>query len=199
MGSYMLLRGGHVKYPAKVACAICKTVRPKKKFRNFTHELGIWDYLRHPGLFRQKYPGLIGRNPVNRYCWQHRTNYFSRNYPVRTTDGHIPGGLREDPIPRWIKCRVLRCWHCASVIRVDDEWKAGCLDCLCDFCPRLKTFHFFRVGTCQPGQGQYKWEGIFDVKIGKGQKKKSSTVCVREVGGQLVPVAHVREQTIFSF
>lgn len=186
------------KYPAKVACAICKTVRSKKKFLVLTHELGIWDYLKHPGIFRQKYPGLIDWNPVNRYCSQHRENYFSRNYPVRTTNGRIPRGLQENPIPIWIQCQVLRCWHCASVIRVDDERKAGCLNCLCDFCPRLKTFHFFRVGTCKPGQGQYKWEGMFDVRIGKGQKKKSKGVCVREVGGQIVPIRRVCEEMIFS-
>lgn len=193
------LEGDMDKYPAKVACAFCKTVRPKNQFLDFRHELGIWDNLRHPSVFRQKYPDLIGWDPVNRYCCQHRKNYFSRNYPIRTSDGRIPGGLREDQTPRWLICQVFRCWHCASVIRVDDKRKAGCLNCLCDFCPRLKRFHHFRVGTCQPGQGQYKWEGLCDVKIGKGQKKKIRGLCVREIGGQVVPTGRVREHTIFSF
>ena len=122
-----LLEGDMDKYPAKVACAFCKTVRPKKQFLDFRHELGIWDCLRHPGVFRQNYPGLMGWNPVNRYCVQHRKNYFSRNYPVRISDGQVPEVLRRSPRPRWLGCQVFRCWHCASVIRVDDQRKAGCL------------------------------------------------------------------------
>ena len=35
------LEGDMDKYPAKVACAFCKTVRPKNQFLDFRHELGI--------------------------------------------------------------------------------------------------------------------------------------------------------------
>lgn len=42
------------RFPAKVACAFCKTVRPIRRFRTFNHEVGIWQSLRHPSVFRDR-------------------------------------------------------------------------------------------------------------------------------------------------
>ena len=126
---------------------------------------------------------MLNAVPVDRVCIQHQKKGFTRDCTLRTSEG-TPVRRSTDPTPRWIDYRVFRCWHCASVIRFEDKREAGCLNCLCDFCPRLKSRHYFRVGSCRPGQGLYKWDGPCNVKIGGGRIKKAH--CVREVGGQVV-------------
>lgn len=141
------------KYPAKIACAFCKTVRPTKLFRSFRQELGLWDFLRHPGVFQRR-QGMMESVPVSRSCCQHQKDCFTRDYTLRTGE-ETPVRISRDRTPRWLLYRIFRCWHCASVIRFDDKWEAGCMNCLCDFCPRFMSNHYFRAGSCRPGQGLY--------------------------------------------
>ncbi len=83
------------------------------------------------------------------------------------------------------------------MIRFDDKREAGCLSCLCDFCPRLKVPQYFRTGSCRAGEGLYKWDGLCNVKIGEGRKKKIRVLCVREAGGRVVPVLKVLEDRMY--
>ena len=114
---------------------------------------------------------------------------------LRTSEG-TPAG-RWDRTPTWLACQVFRYWHCASVIRFDDKREAGCLNCMCDFCPRLKVPRYFRTGFCRAGEGLYKWDGLCNVKIGEGRKKKIRVLCVREAGGGVVPVLKVLEDRMY--
>ena len=180
------------KYPTKIACAFCKTVRPTKMFRSLRHELGLWDCLRHPGVF-QSFPGMMKMVPVSRLCCQDRKDYFTRHDTLRTSDG-TPVRISKDHTPRWLLCRVHRCWHCASLIRFGDKRKAGCLNCLCDFCPRFSEDHYFRSSFCRPDQGLYKWDGRCNAKI---CKKTVRTFCVREVGGRIVPVGVLSGKEVY--
>ena len=183
------LEGDMDKYPAKIACAFCKTVRPVKQFRGYRHGLGLWYCLRHPGVF-QRCSDMMTAVPVDRFCNRHRKDCFTRDYTLRTSEG-TPVRRSKDPTPRWIQLRIFRCWHCASVIGFDDKREAGCLNCLCDFCPRLKCKHFFRVGSCRPSEGLYMWDGpcnVSNLKIGGRIKKTVKRPCVREVGGRVVVI-----------
>lgn len=180
------------KYPAKIACAFCKTVRPTKMFRKFRHELGLCDCLRHPGVFQRR-PGKMKSIPLVRFCIQHQKDNFTRDHTLRTSEG-IPVIHPSCPTPRWLTYQVCRCWHCGSIIRFDDKQKAGCLNCRCDFCPRIHVEHYFRADPCEQGQGLYKWDGLCDVKIGRGRKKTIRAFCVREVGGGIVPIYTMPEE-----
>lgn len=156
---------------------------PKKLFRAFNHEVRLWQKLRHPGVFQGT--GMMGSIPVNRYCRQHRKAYFTDGTP-KTSEG-IPLKKKSDTAPIWICRQVFRYWHCASVVRFDGKREAGCLNCLCDFCPRLMSKHLFRSGSCLTGQGLYMWDGLRDVRIGGSLGKKTARQhIVREVGGRIV-------------
>lgn len=120
-----------------------------------------------------------------RYSSQHRKYFFRRDYTLRSNKG-APVKLSRDPTPRWIQYRILRCWHCACVIRFDDKREAGCLNCLCDFCPRLKSKHYFRAGSCRPSQGLCMWDGPWNVR--SCNKKTVRLHAIHEVGGQIVRV-----------
>ena len=132
--------------------------------------------------------------PVDLYCRQHRKDFFTKRATLRTSSG-APMAKTRDPTPRWLYCQIIRCWHCACVIiRLDDKHEAGCLNCLCDFCPRLKSKHYFRAGACRPGQGLYMWDGP---DSGSRSKKMVRARTIREVGGQVVGVSRVCEDVIW--
>lgn len=185
------------EYPAKIACAFCKTIRPNKFFRNLRHEVELWYSLRHPTIFRDM--GVMNSVPVDRFCIQHWKDYFTRVYTIRTSKG-TPVRISRDPTPRWIQCRIFRCWHCASVSMFDEKREAGCLNCLCDFCPRLKSKHLIRADSCRPGQGLYMWDGLVNVKIGGSCiRKKVREHSIREVGGQVVRIKRFLGDEIYYF
>lgn len=171
-------------HPAKVACAFCKTVRPTKLFQIFNHDVGLWQSLRHPNAFGDR--GMMNAVPVNRYCRQHRKDFFTQDYSFITSTGALMKKERNLS-PRWNKIQIFRCWHCACVVRFNDKREAGCLNCLCDFCPRLKSKHYIRAGFCLPGQGLYVWDGQEDIKLDKSYGKERTHV-VLESGGQIVLV-----------
>lgn len=64
----------------------------------------------------------------------------------------------------------------------DNARKAGCLNCLCDVCPRQITEHYYRVGPRRrTSQGLYIWDGLMPGKQGDGTV--SMFRAVREVDG----------------
>ena len=180
-------------YPAKVACAFCKTVRPTKLFWIFNHEVGLWQSLRHPNVFRDR--GIMKLLPANRYCRQHRKDFFTPDYTFVTSTG-APMKIERNRAPMWNRIRVYRCWHCACVVRFNDKREAGCLNCLCDFCPRLESKHYFRSGRCLPGQGLYMWDGEADIRIDESYAKKPLYI-VLELEGQIVRVRRFLDDRIW--
>lgn len=173
------------RYSAKVACAYCKTVRPIRHFRAFNHGVGIWQSLRYPSVLRDR--GMMTGFAIDRYCRLPRKCIFTRDYTFRTSKGTRIPKPRNRP-PGLISLRAIRCWHCVWVIRFDDKREAGCLNCLFDFCPRLPSRQFFRIGPCLPGQGLFIWNGPGDViKDESCDKKRTRLLVIHEVGGQIVP------------
>ena len=145
------------EYPAKIACAFCKTVRRKKLFEDWKR-LKIGNYsIRLPYRPRCKPP-----SPMARYCNAHRKDMFTDlNSLVLKSSMHFkatPATTQAALEPRWVYYAVLRCWHCARCIAQEDLRKTGCLHCLCDFCPRFKDCQYFRSGPCVPGGGRYRYE-----------------------------------------
>lgn len=156
------------KYPAKVACAFCKTVRKRKLFRDvqewtlFSIE-GKSLHLRHRFGSAPVW-GMMTHPPNIRWCRVHNKDRFSS---LRTLEEKSSGPFLREPTtrPRWTRFQVLRCWHCAQCIPDEDGRKTGCLQCLCDFCPRLVDFHHFRTGACEPEGGQYRYEFVRQYEI----------------------------------
>ena len=103
----------------------------------------------------------------------------------------------KDLEPEWLQLRIIRCWHCACVVRFDDKREAGCLNCLCDFCPRLKSKQFFRIGSCLPGQGLYMWDGGRDVRI--DGKKRSGCISSVSSGVRSSSLSGFSETEYFMF
>lgn len=155
------------KYPAKVACAFCKTVR-KQKFFNGIQEREILKMgnisIRLLDRLRSKPGEMMTHDPMERYCIAHRKDMFrDRNALVgKSSLDFEPAPMSR---PRWAVFRVLRCWHCARCIAEDDLRKAGCLHCLCDFCPRFASNQYFRSGPCVPGGGQYRYDFTRDTGV----------------------------------
>lgn len=151
------------KYPAKVACAFCKTIRKKKMFNDVQEWTlfgleGRYLHLRHK-LGSAPEWGMMTYSPMGRWCKAHNKDRYSTLSTLRKKS---LGGFLLDgsPRPRWTRFQVLRCWHCAQCIPDNDVRTNGCLQCLCDFCPRFDDWHYFRAGPCEPGEGQYKYEFV---------------------------------------
>lgn len=128
------------RFPAKVACAFCKTVRPIRHFRTFNHEVGIWQSLRHPSVFRDR--GMMRAFPVDRYCRLHRKCLFTRDYTFRKSKGTPIPKTRDRP-PGWLSPRVIRCRHCACVIRFDDKREGRMLELPMRFLPSIAVETIF--------------------------------------------------------
>lgn len=166
------------KYPAKIACAVCKTLCKTKDFRDVSHT--FWQNWLHPHSFRDC--GMTRRAPLGRFCYRHRKDFFEElNAPIKVNEG--VKFAREPSYPCWTRVVLLRCWHCARIVAADDNArKAGCLNCLCDVCPRQITEHYYRVGPRRPmSQGLYMWDGLMPEKQDDGTV--SMFRAVREVDG----------------
>ena len=123
------------KYPAKVACAFCKTVRKKK----FFHDVQEWTPISIEGIYlhlRHRFGsapvvGMMAHEPMDRWSIAHNKDRFSS---LSTLQEKSRGAFFLDPSqrPRWTCMQVLRCWHCARLIPDEDMRETGCLQCLCD-------------------------------------------------------------------
>lgn len=171
--------------PAKLACAFCKTIRKKKCFRDHK-EVRLFDFgslslrLTHNGkellpIFNLKDLSLRFRHNFGfergesrtmlhapsrlRFCTSHRKLLFSGGPNALPEKSRMRFQTDTVPWPRWTCAQVLRCWHCGLLVPEADLRTRGCLQCLCDVCPRLIWMHYFRVGPCVPnGGGQYKYD-----------------------------------------
>lgn len=169
--------------PAKLTCAFCKTVRKKKCFRDYK-EVQVFDFgsfslqLKHNGkelqIFNFKDLSLrfhhtfgfeqgdrrtmLTAPPWNRFCTAHRKLLFSGGPNALPEKSPMRFRTNTVPWPQWTCAQVLRCWHCGHLVSEGDLRETGCLQCLCDLCPRQECRHYFRTGPCAPGGGQYKYD-----------------------------------------
>lgn len=186
------------KYPAKVACAFCKTVRKKKFFRD-VQERNICSMIEGRQLhLRHRFGsepvwGMMSYPPMARWCIAHNRDRFSS---LAALHEKSVGEFRLDPspLPRWTKLQVLRCWHCARCIPDTDLSETGCLQCRCDFCPRLEDVHYFRAGPCGPGEGQYRYDFVRRYKTlphipNDGPNRKERRL-VAEIGSKSSPFSY---------
>lgn len=144
------------QYPAKIACAFCKTVRKTASFRDVDGSLShrLWD---RPGFRSMQMTREI---PFARYCANHRASFFRRPSAHLSEKTTIPVQVDPFPMARWATFQVLRCFHCARCVEDNDTRGAGCAQCMCNVCPRLITQHSLGFGRrWWMWEGRYVWDG----------------------------------------
>lgn len=145
------------RYPAKIACAFCKTVRKTACFQDVDASLyhRLWD---RRGFRSMQMTREI---PFARYCANHRASFFRGPAGSGHLGEKTATPVEVDPFPmaRWATFQVLRCFHCARCVRDNDTRGAGCAQCMCNVCPRLITQHSLRFGRRWMWEGRYMWDG----------------------------------------
>lgn len=209
--------------PAKLTCAFCKAVRPWKCFRDHKEvrvfdlgnlslqlkrngkELQIFNFKDFSLRFRHKFGfqqgdclSIINAPSSRRFCTAHRHLLFTGG--PNALPEKSPMRFRTDtfPSPRWTGAQVLRCWHCGHIVPEGDLREAGCLQCLCDICPRDVWVHYFRTGPCTPGGGQYKYDLCRKDVWRPGVKHRMNRFVI-EVGGEQSHVKRLKQDLILSF
>lgn len=126
---------------------------------------------------------------------KHRKEFFDE---TRRGNKRVPMKLARGGRPCWTRFLVLRCLHRAHVISADDIREAGCLNSMCNVCPRKATEHFYRVGPCRQDRGRYMWDyKRRSWKIGRMGFERSPLLYVREVGGRLLAIDTFRPKYLW--
>lgn len=141
------------QYPAKIACAFCKTVRKTACFRDVDGSLShrLWD---RRG-FRSMH--MTREIPFARYCANHRASFFR----APSMSEKMTTQFEVDPFPmaRWATFQVLRCFHCSRCVGDNDNRATGCVHCTCEICPRLITQHSLGFGRRWIWECRHLWDG----------------------------------------
>lgn len=207
-------------FPAKLTCAFCKAARPWKCFRDHQEvrvlDLGnlslqlkrngkewqIFNFkdfslrFRHNFGFQGGRLSIINAASSRRFCTAHRNLLFTGG--PNALPQKSPMRFRTETLsPQWTGAQVLRCWHCGHIVPEGDLREAGCLQCLCDICPRDIWVHYFRTGPCKPGGGQYKYDLCRKDVWRPGVKHRMNRFVI-EVGGEQSHVKRLK-QDLMSF
>lgn len=153
-----------------VACAFCKVKHSDEYFspsdRNFEYRgLGV-------GLLN-----LRNVHPEERYCMKWIVSAMIGEQKI-LPESAVPWGFHLPP-QAWKRYQQLTCMHCYKKVSPVDMRPTGCLDCLCDVCPRRYIYRLQRVGSapdnyCTSIQksafhcGETAMETFFFTLFGKG-------------------------------
>lgn len=175
--------------PTIVACGFCKNEDHRQRFGDddlhFVYETPtvprsfvrtVWKY-----RFKEWGPGHLfyWQSSKEARCYAHLMEQFGSNQAIEALLPSIV--IHWEPV--WLQVIVVRCMHCGRCVAESDTRLEGCLECLCDVCPRIADRQYVRTGPrhtphpqpqkiCQDRRGLYVIEvgsELFNPKI-EGRK-----------------------------